>query len=60
MRVKSLEFKYRKRDVIIKIALSLLNVYSILLDYLVNLNFLFFYYSLITLLENLRSKNNNK
>ena len=42
MRIESLESKYRKRDVVIKITLNLLNVYSILLDYLNNLDFLFF------------------
>ena len=42
MRIKSLELKYRKRGVIIKNTLSLLNVYFIALNYLNSLNFLFF------------------
>ena len=42
MRFKSLESKYRKRDVIIKIFLSLSNIYSTLLNYSNNLDFLLF------------------
>ena len=42
MRIKILQLKYRKRDVIIKTTLSLLNVYYILINYSNNLNFLFF------------------
>ena len=42
MRIKNLESKYYKRDVIIKAALSLLNVYLVSLNYLNNLNFLLF------------------
>ena len=42
MRIKNLESKYYKRDIIIKIALSLLNVYFALINYLNNSNFLFF------------------
>ena len=42
MRIKSLRSKYRKRDVVIKITLSLLNVYFISLNYLNNLDFLLF------------------
>ena len=42
MRIKSLRLKCRKRDIVIKITLSLLNVYSTSLNYLNNLNFLFF------------------
>ena len=41
MRIKSLRSKYLKRDVVIKITLSLLNVYFASLNYLNNLNFLF-------------------
>ena len=40
MRIKSSRSKYRKRDVVIKTTLSLLNVYSTSLNYLNNLNFL--------------------
>ena len=42
MSIKNLELKCYKRDVVIKITLSLLNVYSTLFNYLNNLNFLFF------------------
>ena len=42
MRIKSLESKYRKRDVVIKITLSVLNVYSTSINYLNNLDFLLF------------------
>ena len=42
MRIKSLKSKCRKRDVVIKITLSLLNVYLASLNYLNNLDFLFF------------------
>ena len=42
MRIKSLKSKYRKRDIVIKITLSLLNVYSTLFNYSNNLNFFFF------------------
>ena len=42
MRIENLKLKYRKRDIIIKITLSLLNVYFILFNYLNNLNFLLF------------------
>ena len=41
MRIKNLKSKYRKRDVVIKTTLSLLNVYSTSLNYSNNLNFLF-------------------
>ena len=40
MRIKSLRSKCYKRDIIIKITLSLLNVYFTSLNYLNNLNFL--------------------
>ena len=42
MRIKSLKSKYYKRDVVIKITLSLSNVYLASLNYSNNLNFLFF------------------
>ena len=42
MLIKSLESKYYKRDVVIKTTLSLLNVYFAFINYLNNLNFLFF------------------
>ena len=42
MRIKSLRLKYRKRDVVIKTALSSLNVYFILINYSNNLDFLLF------------------
>ena len=40
MRIKSLRSKCRKRDIVIKITLSLLNAYFTSLNYLNNLNFL--------------------
>ena len=40
MRIKSSRSKCRKRDVVIKTTLSLLNVYSASLNYSNNLNFL--------------------
>ena len=51
MRIESLESKYRKRDIVIKIALSLSNVYLTLLNYLNNLNFLFFLLSFNNLIK---------
>ena len=42
MRIKSLESKYYKRDIIIKTTLNLLNVYFAFINYLNNLNYLFF------------------
>ena len=42
MRIKSSRSKCRKRDIVIKITLSLLNVYFALTNYSNNLNFLFF------------------
>ena len=42
MRIESLESKCRKRDAVIKAALSLSNAYSTSLDYSNNLDFLFF------------------
>ena len=51
MRIESLESKCYKRDVVIKTALSLLNVYSTSLDYLNNLNFLFFLLSFNNLIK---------
>ena len=42
MRIKSLKSKCRKRGVVIKITLSISNVYFALIDYLNNLDFLFF------------------
>ena len=42
MRIESLKSKYRSNNAVIKAALSLSNVYSASLDYLNDLNFLFF------------------
>ena len=42
MRIKNLKLKCRKRDVVIKITLSLSNIYFESTNYLNNLNFLFF------------------
>ena len=42
MRIESLKSKYRKRDVVIKTTLSVLNVYFTSINYLNNLDFLFF------------------
>ena len=51
MRIKSLRSKYYKRDVVIKITLSLSNVYLTSLNYLNNLNFLFFSLSFNNLIK---------
>ena len=51
MRIESLEAKCRKRDVVIKTILSLTNVYFASIDYLNNLDFLFFSLSFNNLIK---------
>ena len=51
MRIKSLESKYYKRDVVIKTTLSLSNAYLASLNYLNNLDFLFFSLSFNNLIK---------
>ena len=53
MRIESLRSKCRKRDIIIKTTLNLLNAYFASLNYLNNLNFYSLRYLLIVLLKNL-------
>ena len=42
MRIKNLESKCRKRDVVIKVTLNISNVYFASINYLNNLDFLLF------------------
>ena len=53
MRIKSLESKCCKRDIVIKITLSILNVYFALIDYSNNLDFLLFSLFFNNLIKNL-------
>ena len=51
MRIESLKSKYRKSNVIIKITLSLLNVYFVLINHLNDLDFFFFSLSFNSLIR---------